>query len=220
MAHWFQKQWATFTFWHIILIPLSWLFGIIVFLRKYLYQHGWLKSYRLNVPVIVVGNINIGGTGKTPLVIWLAEQMKLAGYKPGIISRGYGRLSRDLVVVNEASEDEPILMSVGANRLRRLQQVLLLREVGVWIRIIDESVQIVHRFEHCHLALLKCQIFSLLLQNEVIRLIAMVQPIELAHALAAGIVVIAIVFLSLCLRLRVAAFDEVLPLVEALQRIV
>lgn len=120
MAHWFQKQWATFTFWHIILIPLSWFFGIIVFLRKYLYQHGWLKSYRLNVPVIVVGNINIGGTGKTPLVIWLAEQMKLAGYKPGIISRGYGGSAQQVTEVLSDSNaieagDEAVLIAARTN---------------------------------------------------------------------------------------------------------
>jgi tetraacyldisaccharide 4'-kinase len=99
---------------------LSWLFGIIVFLRKYLYQHGWLKSCQLNVPVIVVGNINIGGTGKTPLVIWLAEQMKLAGYKPGIISRGYGGSAQKITEVLPDSDamvtgDEAVLIAARAN---------------------------------------------------------------------------------------------------------
>lgn len=120
MANWFQEQWATFTIWHILLIPLSWLFGIIVFLRKYLYQHGWLKSYCLNVPVIVVGNINVGGTGKTPLVIWLAEQMKLAGYKPGIISRGYGGNAQQVTEVLPDSNarvagDEAVLIAARTN---------------------------------------------------------------------------------------------------------
>lgn len=120
MANWFQEQWAAFTFWHILLIPLSWLFGIVVFLRKYFYQYGWLKSYRLNVPVIVVGNINVGGTGKTPLVIWLAEQMKLAGYKPGIISRGYGGNARQVTEVlpdSNAMEagDEAVLIAARTN---------------------------------------------------------------------------------------------------------
>ena len=106
MAHWFQKQWANFTFWHIILLPLSWLFAIVVYLRKCFYEYGWLKSYRLNAPVVVVGNINVGGTGKTPLVIWLAEQMKLAGYKPGIISRGYGGSAR--LVTEVLPDSNPI----------------------------------------------------------------------------------------------------------------
>lgn len=106
MAHWFQKQWANFTFWHIILLPLSWIFAIVVYLRKCFYEYGWLKSYRLNAPVVVVGNINVGGTGKTPLVIWLAEQMKLAGYKPGIISRGYGGSAR--LVTEVLPDSNPI----------------------------------------------------------------------------------------------------------------
>jgi tetraacyldisaccharide 4'-kinase len=90
MADWLQRQWAGLTFWHILLVPISWLFGFVVHLRCYLYSIGLLKSDHLDVPVIVVGNINVGGTGKTPLVIWLAAQMKQAGYTPGIISRGYG----------------------------------------------------------------------------------------------------------------------------------
>ena len=120
MASWLQKQWTAFTFWHTILIPISWFFGIVVLLRKYLYQHGWLKSYRLNVPVVVVGNINIGGTGKTPLVIWLAEQMKLAGYKPGIISRGYGGSAQKITEVLPDSDamvtgDEAVLIAMRTN---------------------------------------------------------------------------------------------------------
>jgi tetraacyldisaccharide 4'-kinase len=120
MASWLQKQWTAFTFWHIILIPFSWLFGIVVFLRRYLYQHDWLKSYRLNVPVIVVGNINIGGTGKTPFVIWLAGQLESAGYKPGIISRGYGGSAQQVIEVVPGSDatvagDEAVLIATRTN---------------------------------------------------------------------------------------------------------
>jgi tetraacyldisaccharide 4'-kinase len=121
MANWFQKQWAAFTLWHILLMPLSWLFGLVVFLRKYFYKHGWFKSYRLNVPVIVVGNINVGGTGKTPLVIWLTEQLKLVGYQPGIISRGYGGNVQQVVEVLPDSNpievgDEAVLIATRTNR--------------------------------------------------------------------------------------------------------
>jgi tetraacyldisaccharide 4'-kinase len=120
MAHWLQKQWFSYTCWHILLIPLSWLFGLISWVRKSLYKHGWLKSYRLTVPVIIVGNINVGGTGKTPLVIWLAEQLKIAGYKPGIISRGYGGTAKDIQAVLPNSNpqevgDEPVLIAKHSN---------------------------------------------------------------------------------------------------------
>lgn len=116
MANWLQKQWETFTLWHIVLIPISWLFGALVWVRKSLYQLGWLKSYRLPVPVIVVGNITVGGTGKTPFVIWLAEQLKREGYQPGIICRGYGGTVSQVSEVTAHSNpfnlgDEPVLIS-------------------------------------------------------------------------------------------------------------
>ncbi len=72
------------------LLPLSWLFCSLVWLRRLLYRLKILKTHRLSVPVVVVGNITVGGSGKTPLVIWLAEYFKEKGLKPGIISRGYG----------------------------------------------------------------------------------------------------------------------------------
>ena len=105
MVNWFERQWATsYTVWHILLIPLSWLFAALSFARRYLYKIGWLKSYRLAVPVFVVGNINVGGTGKTPLVIWLAGQLSLAGYRPGIISRGYGGNAKQVTQVLPSTE--------------------------------------------------------------------------------------------------------------------
>lgn len=137
MSNWIQAQWAAFTLWHILLLPLSWLFGIIVFLRKTLYRLGLIKSIRLNVPVIIVGNINVGGTGKTPLVIWLAEQLKSAGYEPGIISRGYGGSARQVTEVTPDSNtmlagDEAVLIAartrcpvfVSADRVSAGQQLL------------------------------------------------------------------------------------------------
>lgn len=74
----------------VLLSPLSILFCVVVHLRRWAYRRAWLRSYRSPVPVIVVGNITVGGTGKTPLVIWLAEYLTRQGFKVGIISRGYG----------------------------------------------------------------------------------------------------------------------------------
>lgn len=137
MTSWFQQQWETYTLWHILLVPLSWLFAGLTFFRKSLYQTGWLKSYKLAVPVIVVGNINVGGTGKTPLVIWLAGQLQIAGYTPGVISRGYGGNALQVQAVSTSSNprevgDEPVLIAkstgcpvyVSANRIEAGQALL------------------------------------------------------------------------------------------------
>ncbi|MGB5718018.1 MAG: tetraacyldisaccharide 4'-kinase, partial [Gammaproteobacteria bacterium] len=82
--------WYTRTPWLVVLTPLSLVYRVIVSLRRAAYKIDLLRSTRVPVPVIVVGNITVGGTGKTPLVVWLAEYLRGKGYKPGIISRGYG----------------------------------------------------------------------------------------------------------------------------------
>ncbi|PLY15958.1 MAG: tetraacyldisaccharide 4'-kinase [Sedimenticola sp.] len=74
----------------LLLLPLSLLFCSIAWLRRRLYRLGVLKRHSLPVPVLVVGNITVGGTGKTPLVIWLVEYLRQLGYRPGVVSRGYG----------------------------------------------------------------------------------------------------------------------------------
>lgn len=93
LARWAVNIWYKDAFFGILLLPIAYVFSDIVRVRRFLYRRGILKSHTLPVPVIVVGNITVGGTGKTPLVIWLAELLKNSGYKPGIISRGYGGLS-------------------------------------------------------------------------------------------------------------------------------
>ena len=82
--------WYTRSPWLLLLTPLSLVFRVIVSLRRLAYKRGIRRSTRVSVPVIVVGNITVGGTGKTPLVAWLAKYLQSKGYKPGIISRGYG----------------------------------------------------------------------------------------------------------------------------------
>jgi len=76
--------------WLLLLTPLSLLYLAVVSLRRHAYRYGILPSHRLPAPVIVVGNVTAGGTGKTPLVAWLAGYLRGRGLHPGIVARGYG----------------------------------------------------------------------------------------------------------------------------------
>ncbi|MGZ5012698.1 MAG: tetraacyldisaccharide 4'-kinase [Methylobacter sp.] len=90
LSRWLVDIWYKDPFIGVWLMPLGFVFSDFVKFRKFLYRIGVLKKHTLPVPVIVIGNITVGGTGKTPLIIWLAELLKSEGFKPGMISRGYG----------------------------------------------------------------------------------------------------------------------------------
>lgn len=90
-----DELWYADSFISLLLAPLGWLFCALAILRHKGYRLGLLTVQRMSVPVIVVGNITVGGTGKTPLVAWLARFLKHAGYTPGIVSRGYGGRSEN-----------------------------------------------------------------------------------------------------------------------------
>ena len=92
--HWLEAHWYRLSPLHLALWPLSLIFGALAAIRRRLYEKQYFTSTKLRVPVIVVGNINVGGTGKTPCVIWLAGKLLDRGYKPGIITRGYAGSSR------------------------------------------------------------------------------------------------------------------------------
>lgn len=114
---WLQRMWYGNSAGRFLLLPLSLIFAAVVSLRRWLYRVGILKSRRLSVPVVVVGNITVGGTGKTPITIWLAQELKIRGHKPGIVSRGYGgKVGRTPVEVTAYSSadlvgDEAILIA-------------------------------------------------------------------------------------------------------------
>ncbi len=96
---------------------LAGVYAALVALRLRLYRHGLLRRHRVGVPVIVVGNITAGGTGKTPLTIALVERLRAAGFKPGVASRGYGRRDGtqarwvDAATPPADGGDEPVLIA-------------------------------------------------------------------------------------------------------------
>lgn len=98
------------------LLPLSWLFALLAALRRALYRSGIRRAQRLPVPVIVVGNLTVGGAGKTPLVIALAQALAERGMRPGVISRGYGANADAPREVHTGADpaqvgDEPLLIA-------------------------------------------------------------------------------------------------------------
>ena len=98
------------------LLPFSWLFRGVLGVRRVLYRYGFLSIQSLAVPLIVVGNLTAGGSGKTPLVLWLVQRLQEKGWRPGIISRGYGGSSEGVCLVTpDASParvgDEPLLLA-------------------------------------------------------------------------------------------------------------
>jgi tetraacyldisaccharide 4'-kinase len=126
-----------------VLQGLAVLYGMIVRIRRIAYQRGWLRQQHLPKPVVSVGNITVGGTGKTPFVIWLAQQLHAKGKRVAILSRGYGRQdpSKNLMVSDgqghvkewRVSGDEPTMIAyhcpwaivaVGPNRFRLGQWVM------------------------------------------------------------------------------------------------
>lgn len=100
-----------------VLIGLSYLYQAIIVLRRYSYSLGIKKTPALNIPVIIVGNITVGGTGKSPLVLYLADYLIAQGFRPGIVSRGYkgSKNSSPQWVVGDSDPfcvgDEPVMLA-------------------------------------------------------------------------------------------------------------
>ncbi len=131
---------------------LSRIYGALVGMRLRLYRAGLLRSQRLRVPVIVVGNVTVGGTGKTPLTIALVQRLVDAGYAPGVASRGYGRrdagtaLWVDARTPAELGGDEPVLIArrtgvpvrVDADRVAAAKALI---EAGCNVVICDDGLQ-------------------------------------------------------------------------------
>ncbi len=123
MEAWLTSEWQRSSAWQILLRPVSWLFRLLVGIRRGAFSSGLLKSHVVGVPVIVVGNITVGGTGKTPLVLALAAALKERGLHCGIVTRGYQReaswAGKDAVQIMPGSETGALMSdeaSLLANR--------------------------------------------------------------------------------------------------------
>ncbi|MCG6984414.1 MAG: tetraacyldisaccharide 4'-kinase [Thiocapsa sp.] len=137
----------------LLLLPLSWLYCLVVRLRRLAYRAGWLASARLPVPVVVVGNLTVGGTGKTPAVLRLADLLQARGWTPAIITRGYGgRASSWPRLVPPGADpgvfgDEPVLLAsrsgcpVVAGPDRASAARLALDQGGVDVLLADDGLQ-------------------------------------------------------------------------------
>ena len=144
----------------IILLPLSFIYRGVVQLRNGFFHLGWMKSVRLPRPVISIGNLTVGGTGKTPTCLWLARELRQRGLKVGILSRGYGRHEKKPLVLVRAkssladkadavlsSGDEPLMMAqvygenVGVSKDRSEAAAELLRATELDVFILDDGFQ-------------------------------------------------------------------------------
>jgi tetraacyldisaccharide 4'-kinase len=135
-----------------LLLPMTLIYRWVIFWRRFLYRKNILKTHKFAVPVIIIGNIMVGGTGKTPLAIWLANYLQIQGIRPGIVSRGYGSKHHGVVLVEENSDpmtvgDEPLLICrhtkcpvvVAKNRVAAVKKILATFDCDIIIS--DDGLQ-------------------------------------------------------------------------------
>ena len=136
-----------------LLLPLSWLYGLVSAFIRLSYKLGWKKAWRAPVPVVVVGNLTAGGNGKTPVVVWLVEQLQQRGIRVGVVSRGYGGKADSYpLVLDDATStaqagDEPVLIHqrtgapVAVSPLRSDAVKALLAAHDLQIIVTDDGLQ-------------------------------------------------------------------------------
>jgi tetraacyldisaccharide 4'-kinase len=159
------KLWYQDTAGPSVLQPLSWVYGGVVQLRRKAYTSGLRTTYRVPKPVVVVGNLTVGGTGKTPLVIWLARNMTLLGMKVGLVSRGYGahagRTPRLVTAESNWQEvgDEPLLLHLATGCVTvvgrdRVAAARLLVDQGVDVIVADDGLQHLRLARNCEIVVI------------------------------------------------------------------
>lgn len=112
-----NEVWYGESFAFVVLLPFTAVFAVAAAIRRFLYRQNILRSHKIPVPVVVVGNIAVGGAGKTPITLWLVDVFKSKGKNPAIISRGYGgkQMSSTILVTADSDPglvgDEPVLLA-------------------------------------------------------------------------------------------------------------
>ena len=148
------RAWQRQAAWLWLLLPVSWLYGFITMVRRQAYKIGLFASYRAPIPLMVIGNITVGGSGKTPLIIALVNHLQKQGIKVGVISRGYGGDSNQMPTLVRADSlpsivgDEPCLivnmtgaaMAVCPNRKQAIT-TLLNAHPDLQLIIADDGLQ-------------------------------------------------------------------------------
>ncbi len=148
----FNQAWYQGSMWTLVLFPLAWFYQWVLWLRKLCYHTGLFSSEHPQIPVIIVGNISIGGTGKTPVVVALARHLQKKGHHVGILSRGYGGNEEIFpCLVTEKSEaarvgDEPCLLAQSVNAKVvidpvRIRGARYLKQLGCDLIISDDGLQ-------------------------------------------------------------------------------
>ncbi|WLI78547.1 tetraacyldisaccharide 4'-kinase [Kosakonia sp. H02] len=137
----------------LLLLPLSWLYGLVSGIIRFAYRIGLKKAWRAPVPVVVVGNLTAGGNGKTPVVIWLVEQLQQRGIRVGVVSRGYGGKAERYPLLltpetpTEQAGDEPVLIyqrtgaPVAVSPVRSDAVSAILAQHPVQIIVTDDGLQ-------------------------------------------------------------------------------
>jgi tetraacyldisaccharide 4'-kinase len=159
---WFNDMWygrRRASWW---LVLLSKIYGAAARLRRVAYAKGLRRTTRLSRPVIVIGNLSVGGTGKTPLVCWLVAQLQQRGLKPGVVTRGYGGSSRQPRIIQALDDaavvgDEPVLIArrtkapvaIGRDRPAAAQMLV---DVGCDVIVSDDGLQHYALARDCEIA--------------------------------------------------------------------
>jgi tetraacyldisaccharide 4'-kinase len=144
---WYGPKWLALP-----LLPLAWAFGALIALRRFLYRTGVFRRHQVDVPVVVVGNVTVGGTGKTPVAAWIARQLRLRGRRVGVVLRGYGGSHRGAPRRVQLSDNPAIVGDEALLHVHRGAEIVVIggdrvaaaelaRNEGAEVVVCDDGLQ-------------------------------------------------------------------------------